>query len=204
MVLSYIGNGFHRGSWFLLREKCIQGRSLPPEGRLCSLERSEGCNRDPRGVKTARGYTFVWAGNNFWGWIHFRSRMVLSFILAEILTASECFTLRKTFKGLQRSHKWKKAEFSKKKSQEMNLPEEMNLLEKTGKFISSGKFISWISPFLFSQKMNLPEKTGKFISSGKFISYELNFTVFWGKCISLLNKKRWNSFSERRNSFLSA
>ena len=100
MVLSFIGTGFHRGSWFLLREKCFQGRSLPPEGRPLHPERSEGCNRDPRGVKTARGYTFVWAGINFRGEIQFWSRMVLSFILAEIPTPSECLTLRKAFKGL--------------------------------------------------------------------------------------------------------
>ena len=51
LILSYIVKGFHRESCFLVREKCFQGRSLTPEGRPLHPERSEGCNRDPRGVK---------------------------------------------------------------------------------------------------------------------------------------------------------
>ena len=39
---------------FFPAQKCFQGRALSPKGRPLHPERSEGCNRDPRGVKTAR------------------------------------------------------------------------------------------------------------------------------------------------------
>ena len=45
-ILSYIGKGFNQGSCFLLRENCVQGRSLTPWP--LHPKPSEGCNRDPR------------------------------------------------------------------------------------------------------------------------------------------------------------
>ena len=75
-VPSLIINGFNLRSCFLLRQKCILGRSLPPLGLYYSPRFARGCKADPRGVKTALGYTFPWAGINFLGEIHFRCRKV--------------------------------------------------------------------------------------------------------------------------------
>ena len=75
-VPSLIVNGFNLRSCFLLRQKCILGRSLPPLGLYYSPRFARGCKADPRGVKTALGYTFPWAGINFLGEIHFRLRKV--------------------------------------------------------------------------------------------------------------------------------
>ena len=36
---------------FFPAQKCFQGRALSPKGRPLHPERSEGCNRAPRGVK---------------------------------------------------------------------------------------------------------------------------------------------------------
>ena len=67
------------------------------------------------GLKTARGYTFVWARNNFQGEILLWSRMVLSFILAGIRTASEC--LEQPLKAKKYPQKMRQ-----KMRQEMNFP----------------------------------------------------------------------------------
>ena len=75
-VPSLIINGFNLRSCFLLRQKCILGRSLPPLGLYYSPRFARGCKADPRGVKTALGNTFPWAGINFLGEIHLRWRKV--------------------------------------------------------------------------------------------------------------------------------
>ena len=67
------------------------------------------------GLKTARGYTFVWPRSNFQGEILLWSRMVLSFILAGIQTASEC--LEQPLKAKKYPQKMRQ-----KMRQEMNFP----------------------------------------------------------------------------------
>ena len=61
-------------SWFLLRQKCILGRSLPPLGLYYSPRFARGCKADPRGVKTALGNTFPRGEKNFLGEISFPCR----------------------------------------------------------------------------------------------------------------------------------
>ena len=61
-------------SWFLLRQKCILGRSLPPLGLYYSPRFARGCKADPRGVQTALGNTFTRAEKNFLGEISFPCR----------------------------------------------------------------------------------------------------------------------------------
>ena len=50
MSLSYIEKRYHRGFFFLLRQKCFWGQSLPPRV-VFTHERSEGSNWDPRGER---------------------------------------------------------------------------------------------------------------------------------------------------------
>ena len=48
MSLSYMEKRYHRGFFFLLRQKCFRGQPLPPRV-VFTHERSEGSNWDPRG-----------------------------------------------------------------------------------------------------------------------------------------------------------
>ena len=98
------------------------------------------------GLKTARGYTFVWPRSNFQGEILLWSRMVLSFILAGIRTASEC--LEQPSKAKKYPQKCVRKCVRKWTSPEKNFPREgkcvfLSLGMRKCVFLSLGKFFSW-------------------------------------------------------------
>ena len=63
MSLSYMEKRYHRGYFFLLRQKCFRGQPLPPRV-VFTHERSEGCNWDPRGKKN--DFSSLFFSGLFW------------------------------------------------------------------------------------------------------------------------------------------
>ena len=88
MILSYIGKGCHRGSFFLLRQKCFQGRSLATPGSAFTSR----AKQRPKGHKDRqRTHLCLSRKKKLPRLVHpFRSRMVLSYTLNGIPKPKDC------------------------------------------------------------------------------------------------------------------